>query len=29
MDGVEQAQRALSSGAARDTLERYRQFSQQ
>ena len=27
-DGVTQAQRALSGGAARDTLERYRQFSQ-
>ena len=28
MDGVAQAQRALSSGAALDTLERYRRFSQ-
>jgi anthranilate phosphoribosyltransferase len=27
-DGVAQAQRALSSGAARDVLERYRSFSQ-
>ena len=28
MDGVAQAQHALSNGAARDALERYRQFSQ-
>ena len=28
MDGVEQAQRAISGGAAREALERYRRFSQ-